>query len=321
MKNKQSNVVEFPKLKERLTEMALEAIKNKKYEQALSCFDQLGDERLPYDAGVARVMALMEMGRYEEARSQCFYLLTEQHSGSFDLIEVYLGILVHCNAQEEAAEIAKNMIQSKDTPEELVPLFEKYVHYADVSKKEPEGDASYFFQLKENNDDWRYVDYLQNVDARLYLKDVESFLLNSTKSPLLKTTLLQILKQQEIKKEIRCEKHGHILVIRPVDLPNVFEQSFFRRVLVSMESHVESENPTLYQQLRELWEQYAFYAYPDELTPEEPEAWAAALHYIGQERSGFDEQANAIAALYESDTELMNLAIRRLRSFEENVFQ
>ncbi|NGP45512.1 hypothetical protein G4V62_11285 [Bacillaceae bacterium SIJ1] len=321
MKKKHSNVVAFPGLKQRLMQKAFDAVASEQFELALSYFQQLGDEKLPYDAGVARVVALMETGRMEEARSQCFYLLTESSVENYDLMDIYLGILVHCNQFAEAAEIAQTLIDSPNTPVVYQSAFRKYVQYPETSTPSPSPVRLVTAEdSTTDEEDWTFVDQISHVEAERYIEAIESFLMHPQKHPILKTTLLEILQKQGVKKQVNCEKFGMTMSVSANELLPVFEQSLFHEVLKQLEDHVEFENPTLHALMAEQWRQLVSGVYPFPLPFEDGEVWGAAIHYISACRNGLDMSIEGAAVLYQSAISDIEEAVQYIQMIEEKVF-
>src|SRR5690625_5739355 len=82
VQNRQENVILFPKWKTRLEDKSLQAMKEKKYEEALENLNKLLNYHVNnHEVIIGKLICLMELGRYEEAQDYCEEVLrSEEHT-------------------------------------------------------------------------------------------------------------------------------------------------------------------------------------------------------------------------------------------------
>lgn len=100
---KNSKIIPFPNVKERLVHKGMGALKEKNYHEALRLFSEAkryDDEESDIYLGMA--ICLLEIGELEEAKGICEKMLKEGHGHYFTVLQVYMTILIQLRQYEKS---------------------------------------------------------------------------------------------------------------------------------------------------------------------------------------------------------------------------
>ncbi len=112
---KENTVVLFPQLSERYIDEGFLALKERKFEDALRCFEILRQYNAETEqTELASVICLLELKRMEEAKDKCEQLLKTGVVLFGDILETYVTILVQTNDYEGVIETVEKVLQTKD---------------------------------------------------------------------------------------------------------------------------------------------------------------------------------------------------------------
>lgn len=81
---------------------------------------------------------------------------------------------------------------------------------------------------------------------------LREFLLDETKHPYLKTSIIYILVENKVEEEIEVEKFGDKITVIPTHLHR--NEEFTNQVLHTLSARIESENPTMFETIVTYWE-------------------------------------------------------------------
>jgi tetratricopeptide (TPR) repeat protein len=302
-RDKKGKVILFPRVKERLVEEGLEALEEKRYEEALYFFseaEQLGERRFSVQLSMA--LCHYELGNFHEAERRLRVLLQE-NEGNTDLLQMYLSILMQTQRYEQAEAVIRDALRHHPLPtsfrENLLHLF-RFVQKMN-KRPLPPAEQEKVQRLFESNDiaeHMHVIKQLEKEDIAPVLPLLKQYLINETNSPIVKTMLLRLLTLKNIDDVVTVEKFGKRIEVIPAMLNEQAETAFAAELLERLERCLANENPSLYDVAAEIWLRYTYVLYPFSPEPAASHAWMAALHFVACQFQGAPVTMEKIAARY-----------------------
>ncbi|MBB5172658.1 tetratricopeptide repeat protein [Texcoconibacillus texcoconensis] len=331
------NVVLFPGLANRLVEKGMTSLKEKKHLEALHYFQQAVElEQEHPQARYGIVICFIEMKRLEEAREHCERLLKEGIGQYFEVLQVYVSLLVQLGEYQDVVDVLEPVVQEEKPPPDMA---ESLYQLLDFSRHMVKPDQEEHFKDLDVGEDWtntkEWLKFLQkgNKDQQWgaiqqlgpkmdeeVLDAYRTFLKTEDNDPALKSYLLQLLKENEVTETFYIAKFGRTYSLIPNELESVFHERFGERVLAILHDTLAHENPTLYEMAEQLWWHYLFAIFPQSPEPDEESVWAAALHALTSRLLGGEDEADEIAMIYEANDEKVAEAMAKIVAIENHVF-
>ncbi len=297
MKNRK--IVPHPYLKERLLTEGMEALKGKRYKEAYTYFVQLEQLQLhDDDIQMALVVCLFEMGQVEEAKERCEQLLAR---GIGDWA-VYVSMLVHLQQYDEVVAVIHKLQQKGIDCTPFLPLLQ----FSEKMIRSHDDRQTKQYESIFQGDEWtKQLRILQQLDLRLVSHLVPIFvryLRDETKHPIVKTTMLHILKKEQVTEPVTVKKFGQTMTVVPAELDERKQKQWTEQVLDIVEQTWAKQNPTMYEWCEQIWIRYMFVMYPF-LPTGSAQQWANALYaYVEQCETGQTIWTNSLVAkLYETE--------------------
>lgn len=329
-KNKKENsdqkIVLFPGVKDRLMEMGIAHLDNHQFAEAVNFLGQANeiDPENP-EIGTAYLIALYESGNYEKAKEVCHYLLHQGIGNYFEIIDVYLMILIQLSNHEEIIHTITTLIDENEVPLEKIEHYKKLLQFSQnrvgtenqqpvLKMDEPKTPLFSSEDIKENI---YKLAQLSNQNIYPYMDELIKYIGKREAHPFLKTMIVNILSEHGVEKEIHLEKFNNNGTFIPVKLPSIFETSFYIVLLETLKNELENNNPTLYQQMKDIVDRHFFLLYPFELMPENPKLWSLAYQCFGQELYGETVDLEKIAIENQVNIASLVKAINFLKKLEE----
>ncbi|MBM7597784.1 tetratricopeptide (TPR) repeat protein [Virgibacillus halotolerans] len=292
MVKQSDNVILFPKWKTALEKESLQALKEKRFEEALEKLNKL----LSYDINdheivVGKLMCLIELGRFDEAQDICETLLLNKNKDDnyYHYVHIYLTILFQTNQFELLIEQVNHEFEDGSLPESIREQFQQLY---DISWKMKENvidekSTVYFDDLlravknEEHTKQWRLVENLRNMKSNP-TDEVIALLENELVHPVTKTAIINWLREKEISQTVEIHKLNAQVNVKPMELLDIESNTAIKEIGLLINS-IEQENPTLFTMIDQLLYRYAYVRYP--LMPQEEDvpAIAEALRYIGEQ--------------------------------------
>lgn len=338
--NNQSNdrkarVIQFPKLKERLLDKGMDAIKDKNYKHALDLLsqakeiDQKNDE---IEFGI--VMCLFEMGRLEEAKQGCKRMLLEDIGDYFNVLQFYLTILIQLGEYTEVKTTLEAVFQEDQVPpqhaENLYQLLEFSRRYTSNREEIMDGEferENKYEQIRrilleetDKNEQIKLLHTLKESNISKYLDLIQQYLIDPTKDVVIKTMIIQLLIDHSIEKKITVEKLGEEVIVIPSKLTDIIDNDYAQQVLNGLEESLANDNPSLFEVSKEIWFRYLYVTYPFLPKAYTSKTWAAALHMYGSELHGMEIDLVSMENMYGKDIEYVNNALETLKEIEKISF-
>jgi hypothetical protein len=324
------NVIPFPGLTKKLIEKGLHALERKKFREAAQFFMQAKEFEPDHpDLNVGLVVSLVEIGHYEDAKVLCKELLQKGLGDYFQVVNIYLMILLHLNEHEEMVTTIEALFDEKEIPPDKEEQFERMLQFskrvmneklAKTDKRDDEESTGRIEDLtlsgKNERDQLFVLSRLADRNIRQFVEEIHSFLKDKKAHPFLKTMAINILREQGYEKEVVIEKFSRQQKLIPANLPELSSTRFLLRLKARLEEKLEQINPTLMELAISILERHQFLLYP--FLPEEHfDEWAAAYHFLASEYQGLEPTILSIAEMYSISLNELEQKIKSAKELEE----
>lgn len=328
--SKNSNVIPFPNLENRLLDKGMEALKEKRYKEALQIFHQFTTYNEGYpEVEVGIVVCLLELGLYEDAKNKCEQLLQQDVGDYYNVLQIYITILIQLSEYDQVVSILEALFEEEKVPEhlagELFHLLEfsrkSSEHRLDtISQNEPAPKVQALGQQLVNgtmSEQFQAVQDLRKAETlNEIMQDVRDVLADHYTHPIIQSMVLQLLMEKEMDDVVVVHKFDRIVKVNPKTVVNIFEQPFTIQVLNKVEDILSHENPTLYESVKEVWERFLFVLFPFLPEPLEVKVWAGALHKFGHQLFGIEISDSELVDLYSVDIEQIESSCQQIMDVE-----
>jgi len=269
MEEQLDNIILFPKWKRELEAESLQALKEKRYAEALEKLDQLiAYHEDNQEIFVGKLICLMELARFQEAQELAEDLLSVKSEGYFDYMHIYLTILFQTNQYDLLIETVEQALQQKDMPLTMKEQYQQLYAISqnmrsDLTDKQSKED---FAELQEavaegnHLQQWRLVERLRKT--RLEPNHAISDLLEQDNvHPVTKTAILLWLRDWKEHDPVCVTKMGRKATIIPSESADLKTNGLKAAILQILQDY-EQSNPTVYQMMIEVLDRYLYVMYP-----------------------------------------------------------
>lgn len=332
-KKRQDKVVLFPGVVDKLVVKGMESLKEKRFSQALDYFEQALDIEPDHPQGRFGVaLSLIEQGRLEEAKDVTENMLKEDIGNYYDILQVHISLLVQLAHYREVVTMLEGIMEEDKLPANLAESFYHLLHFSrqmidDGTTIEiaddiqfPQEELTRMLNEGSPEKQWIAIQMLGKKSDQSFVDSIKDFLKNDNQDPILKSLILQLLKEKNINEELEVHKFGKILYINVSD-SNPLHETFRNETLAIVANQLEHHNPSLFEVIQQLWSHYLMALYPFPPEPLEPAIWAAALHKTGAEMAGIEEEERYLASLYGVEVTHMQQCSLKINIVEEETFK
>ena len=323
-KRDHNKIILFPGLEGRLVEKGLDAIVNKRFQEAAELLAQVVEmNEEHYNARFGLIVALVELGKYREAKSHCRSILQQGIGDYLKTMEMYIMILVQLQEYEEMEATIHALVEEGQIPVERLEHFESMLQFSHRMSKEgidvyTEDDSENELGLlvKSTEEQLLLLSKIKEENVRKYIVEIKDYLQSPEGHPFVKTMLLLLLKEQEVQEACDVEKFLKHITVVPVQLENIQERVFFLEIVKALDHVLGQENPSLYQLALQLVERYHYLTFPME-PHQDFDMWAAAFHILAEQYQGFTVDEMKVAQQYSSEKEKVVEVLRVIQKIEE----
>ncbi len=306
--------------------MIEELIENGEYLQALNQLHDMNDEKTRY----LRLVCFIGLGEFEKAKYEGAHAKALAKETYYDVISMYIMALKELGEYEEAIDLLIEELSMPYIPYQYETLFntaydeillEKQEARYEVENKNQIFSIEEINQLlnkKDCNEDLLYMalDQLQQLNVRMIIPTIKTYLMDPNKHFFAKTLLMEIMIDQQVDEEMEVEKFGQIYSFNPSYMPMVLDQLAYTGILKYLENTLESDNPSLFEQCQEYLEYLLYSFYPQEIDEMDYNVWAASIHYYVATLLSIDVDLSELEILYYCDLEAIEEQILALKQVE-----
>ncbi|MFD1850129.1 DUF3196 family protein [Oceanobacillus bengalensis] len=290
MQMENDNIILFPKWKKTLEEESLSALKEKRYETALSKLNKLLAYQIDdYEIVTGKLICLMELGRFNEAERLCEELMQYPGKSYYNYVHIYLTILFQTHQYDLLMDKIEYELQNHDIPKLYRDQFKQLYEISermriDVAVDSGDKLLSQLFEVMEKNDypeQWRVVENLRKLKAQPTNK-IEALLTDENVHPITKTAIFIWLKDMNWDKRVDIHKFGISQQINPSNVEDLESSEMIIETLRYI-TDLEQQNPSLYQLLKKVLSRYTYVMYPILPSDNQYVHIGKALEVIGSE--------------------------------------
>lgn len=283
------NVILFPKWRTALEEKSLEAMKQKRYAEALESLNQLLNfQVLDHEIIIGKLICLMELGRYGEARDLCEQVLENRDGNYYQYLHMYVTILFQMSEYELLMKQIDHEFSSGEMPSMIQDQLQQLY---DMSRQmqldiDKERHSEYIKELnqaiREENHftQWRVMENFREMKAEPFEQAIR-LLADKTIHPVTKTSIFKWLQEQRYAEYVTIYKLNHSLNVKPNQVTSLATDAAIKQVMLLI-NEIDQDNPSLFQILKQLLSRYAYVRYPIMFPGEDAAYVAAALKHIGK---------------------------------------
>ncbi|WLD92276.1 M48 family metallopeptidase [Alkalihalobacillus sp. AL-G] len=331
-----SKIVYFPNLTGKLVNKGMSALKQKKFKESLNYFQQLIEMEPEHPQGnVGVVLSLVELGQLEEAKEKCDEILKKDIGEYYDVLQIYISILIQLGDYEEVVEILEAVIQEQTLPAQMAENFYQLLYFSRKMAVDDTDQTENVYEKKaemlSENDLDRIAAQLQSPDSKLQWQAVQSieavghpiikeelkkFLTYPDANPSLKTIVLQMMKDGNISDSMDIHKFGKTITVHTSNLVDIPEGQFYRLVKKIVSHQLEQKNPTLMEMAIQIWDHYLFMIYPFQPDPLNEQLWATAVLEVSHRLNGIEFDVNELKQTFSLNEETIENAVEKILEIE-----
>ncbi len=291
MDNKNGNLVMFPKWKTALERVGMEALKDKRYEEAAEAFEPLAEYGVAsHDINTGLLMSWIELGKFDDAESLCHQLMKEEHDQYYHYLHIYITVLFQSSRYQEIVDLLDEVFEAEDIPHQsrtqLWQMYEVSGKLLEDQQKEIGSSLMEDFRSAMENEDihkqWQVMEQMKNQPSAPYIEEVEPVLQNESVHPVIKSAVIEWFRDEEVDKEMTVVKFGQEMKIVPAELTQLHSDYIIKQIQMRL-GQVEQNNPSMYEMINKLLFHYCYVRYPFFPDEEEVVLLVEALKQLGHE--------------------------------------
>ena len=210
-------IVQFPGLKDRLLEKGVQALEKGEVHESSQLLTQAYElEPDNPDINTALVLSLYESKQYDKARYICKEMLLEGIGDYFEVVDMYLMILIQLHQHREVVDTINALFDEKEVPFEKEEHFRKLLQFsekvvngkAQIPEEASEEDQSSILSGKSLEEQTLILAQLVHRNIQPFIGELLSVLKEPAAHPFLQTMILNVLREHGMDKEVDVAKFG-----------------------------------------------------------------------------------------------------------------
>lgn len=292
---------------------------------ALKELQDLSDEQVR----LKRLICLNALGEYDKAKLEGKAAKAVAKETYYDVVAQYVMSLKETEDFEEAINILIEELSMPYIPYEYESTFnaaydeillaKQEAHYTGEKKQILSSEEIEVILSKDDvNDDLLYMalDQLQQLNVRILLPCIRSYLENPKKPPFAKTLIMETLIEQQVDEELEVSKFNDYYTFNPAYSALVLEQMCYNGIGKQLVRVLEDDNPSLLNQCLDYLEYYLYVIYPRDIYEDEYALLAATLHYYVATLQNIEVDEMDLEIAYNVSIEEVNRQILALKEIE-----
>jgi len=286
----EENVILFPTWRMRLEKESLQALKDKRFAEALSKLDKLLSYQVNnHEILIGKLICLMELGRYEEAQDLSEELLELRNDNYYHYVHIYLTILFQTNQYDVLMEQVEYELEYEDVPSSIEEQFIQLYNMSEQMNIDlvKEKSTEYIIELTEAVNEQKYTRQWQLVENLRKMKmdpteTIIQYLVDKNIHPVIKTTIFKWLQDKQVGTPIEVHKFNLDISLKPNAIKSIRQHKMVKQVMFFI-SELEQENPTLFILLEQLLYRFAYVRFPLMPPSEDVINIAGAVQNLGEQ--------------------------------------
>ncbi|MFZ0371571.1 MAG: tetratricopeptide repeat protein [Halobacillus sp.] len=291
MENNKGNIVMFPKWKTNLEKEGLQALKEKRYQDAVRSLQPLLDyDAANHDVYTGLLMSWIELGEFEEAEELCKKQMKMEIDHYYHYLHIYITILFQTNRYQDIVDLLDEVFEAEDVPHQSrTQLWQMYEVsrklLEDYQREQGEKLINDFLAAMDKKDiqkQWSMVNQLKKQPALPHVETFRPILKDSLVHPIIKSAVIEWFRDAHIEDQMQVQKFGQIIEVVPGKLNQLQSDYIIKQIQMRL-GGIEQNNPSMYVILDRLLYRYCYVRFP--LFPNENEVpiIVEALKQIGHQ--------------------------------------
>lgn len=250
--------------------MIEELISAGRYEDALSLIKDSKDEHQMY----LKIVCLHALKRYNEARIECEILKEYAEKNYYDVIAIYVSILIDMDSLDDAKQILEEELSMPYIPGKYEKIFNET--YDELLKRGRENsksinmfdtlsdeDLSHELLISEDKEiTFMLLEQLEQRNIRRLIPALEEFLKDRNKSRIFKTIILESLAAQNVNQDFELVDKEITIKVNPNDCTPVMELDSIKNIVSFIEEEIHNQDVSFIQYCIEVLMSYVGNLYP-----------------------------------------------------------
>jgi len=283
------NVILFPKWKLTLEEQSLQALKEKKYDEALDKLNKLMSYQImDHEIIIGKLICLIELGRYKEAEGLCEKLIQHPDEHYYHYVHIYLTILFQTNQYTSLMDFVEQELPVECIPETIREQFTQLYDLSSKMKQDIDNEKVFGYEkdLKDAFEEGDYQIQWQLLETMRKMKthptnNIITYLNDKQIHPVIKTSIFHWLQDLNYAQVVKIHKFNEELDVIPIDIQSIKYHPIFKQTMFIF-SDLEQQNPSLYKMLEQLLYRYTYVRYPFFPPKDSILVIAQALRQVGE---------------------------------------
>lgn len=245
-------------------------LENERYEEALLLLKSPKTEYEYYQ----KIVCLFSLKKYQEAKVECELALDLAEKNYYDIVAIYVSILMELEEDELAIKVLEEELEMPYIPYKYEVQFN--ASYDELLKKRMSNNKVHspydlldddelktaLLSCKDNTEFIVLLSQLETRNIRRFLDILEDYLISDKIKQNSKTIILELLKAQDVTKNIKVKNGEEIIEINLSSLPNVLEQNAVMDILNKINLTEENDNPNFLVYAQDVLFSYVGSIYP-----------------------------------------------------------
>lgn len=254
-----------------------ELISAGRYEDALKLLSNVHNENQAYQ----KILCLYSLKRYNEARIECEILKEYAEKNYYDVIAIYVTILIEMDSLDEAKHILEEELSMPYVPSKYEKIFNET--YDELLKRGRENSMSInifdtisddelsnlLITCTDKNAMFMLLEQLEQRNIRRLLPALEKYLKDENKARVFKTIIIESLASQNVNQEFIVIDKNETFTVNPCNCLPVMEMQCIKDILSMIEKEVGNKDISFVQYCGEVLMGYIGNVYPNEIKQEE----------------------------------------------------
>ncbi len=256
-----------------------------KYEDALKLLSETHNENQAYQ----KIICLYSLKRYSEARIECEILKEYAEKNYYDVIAIYVSILLEMDSLEEAKHILEEELSMPYVPSKYEKIFNET--YDELLKKGRENSksinifdtiddeelANLLLTCADKDTMFLLLEQLEQRNIRHLLPTLEKYLKDENKERVFKTIIIESLAAQNVNQEFIVVSKNEIFTVNPCNCTPVMEMRSIKEIIQLIENELGNKDVSFIQYCSEVLMAYIGNIYPNDIKKENYPLIAASI--------------------------------------------
>lgn len=237
------------------------------------------------------VGAYMEIGNLSKVRTLLEEMIYSGLGEYFQTVELYISVLFQLHEYKKINTMLTMLLEDKQVPFHKQQQYEELLELSEKLANENSEMSSEQVEMLFEGDTNTVISRIANLDAEAIancLNEIKDYLLLEDGNPLIKTILLNALKENEINEEVEVEKFDQYIRININEYVGVQEAPFPNKVKQKLEEILLSENPSLLSYAQTLCDRFFFAIDPLTMKFTDLNLWGYAILSVVEDYLGED---------------------------------